>query len=161
VAELLLATTHRFRVQLLKAAGPTGAPDQLGDGGFQECTGLEAEMDVSEYAEGGRTDGVLQRVGRAKWPRLVLKRGLLHAADGEVDPALWTWFADVVAGVRPVRRYDGVVDVMGAEQRVVARWAFRRALPAKIVGPQLNARTGDVAVEELQLVHEGLRLVTS
>lgn len=161
MGDLSLATTHRFRVQLVKVAGPAGTPDRLGDGGFQEVTGLEAEMDVSEYAEGGRTDGVVQRVGRAKWPRLVLKRGLLHPADGRVDPALWTWFADVVGGVRPVRRYDGVVEVLGVEQRVVARWAFRRAVPAKIVGPQLNARTGDVAVEELHLAHEGLRLATT
>jgi phage tail-like protein len=41
---------------------------------------------------------------------------------------------------------------------VAATWTFDRGLPAKIGGPQLNARTGEVAIEELTIVHEGLRL---
>jgi len=60
--------------------------------------------------------------------------------------------------VLPLRRYDGVVEVHDETGRVVAKWTFDRGLPAKIVGPQLNARTGEVAVEELQIAHEGLRL---
>ena len=37
-------------------------------------------------------------------------------------------------------------------------WSFERGLPLKVVGPSLNARTGDIAVEELHIAHEGLRL---
>jgi phage tail-like protein len=40
----------------------------------------------------------------------------------------------------------------------VARWTFLRALPSKVSGPALNAKTGEIAIEELHLVHEGLRL---
>jgi phage tail-like protein len=46
-----------------------------------------------------------------------------------------------------------------AHTSVVARWAFVRGLPAKVTGPQLNARTGEIAIEELHILHEGLRLV--
>jgi phage tail-like protein len=42
--------------------------------------------------------------------------------------------------------------------REVARWTFLRALPSKVSGPSLNAKTGEIAIEELHLVHEGLRL---
>ncbi|MGW3668114.1 phage tail protein [Streptomyces sp. NPDC005141] len=159
----VLATAYRFRVTFTPPGGglpDPSTPSGLGTGGFQECTGLEVEMDVSEYAEGGRNDGVIQRAGRMKVARLVLKRGMVIGGTGKVVPELWTWIADVTGGVRPIRRYDGLVQLLGPEQQVAAGWAFRRALPAKVVGPQLNARTGEVAIEELTLAHEGLRMVT-
>jgi hypothetical protein len=43
-------------------------------------------------------------------------------------------------------------------RRIQAVWAFDRGLPLKIVGPALNAKTGEIALEELHIVHEGLRL---
>jgi phage tail-like protein len=115
-------------------------------------------MDVAEYLEGGRNNGVIQRAGRAKVARVVLKRGMLHPADGTVKTELWDWFQDVVDGVRPLRRYDGTILVLDADGNPVATWTFLRGLPAKLVGPQLNARTGEVAIEELQIAHEGLRM---
>jgi phage tail-like protein len=161
------ARTFRFRVTLspsppvppapgARPAPAAGAP--LGNGAFQECSGLDLEMDVGEYVEGGRNNGVLQRVGRAKVARITLRRGMLHPAGGTVNTELWRWFQDVVDGVRPLRRYDGTVEVLDEDRRAAATWTFVRGLPAKIVGPQLNARTGEVAIEELQIAHEGLRL---
>jgi len=88
----------------------------------------------------------------------VLKRGMFASAGGQVDSQLWQWFQDVVSGVRPIRRYDGTIEVLGEAQVPVAKWTFTRGLPAKLVGPQLNAKTGDVAIEELHIAHEGLRL---
>ena len=64
----------------------------------------------------------------------------------------------MVGGVRPVRRYDGTVVVQDQQRRPMAVWLFSAAVPAKLVGPQLNARTGEIAVEELHLAHQGLRL---
>lgn len=131
---------------------------RLGDGGFAECTGLEVEMDVQELLVGGRNDGVVRRVGRGKYQNIVLKRGMLFAHGGAANAELWRWLQDVVAGVRPVARYDGIVEVIDVGDDVVARWSFRRGLPSKIAGPQLNARTGEIAIEELHIAHEGLTL---
>lgn len=65
----------------------------------------------------------------------------------------------MVSGVRPVRRYDGVVTVRPpAGDSPLAVWQFVRGLPLKVAGPTLNAQTGEIAVEELHIVHEGLRL---
>lgn len=157
MADLLLATTFRFRVTLTSSGGD--GPTQLGDGAFQECSGLDVEMDISEVAEGGRNNAVFLRAGRAKFTKLTLKRGLFHPADGTAPTELWKWFQDVVDGVRPLRRYDGTVEVLGADELVVATWAFTRGLPSKLTGPQLNAKTGEVAIEEMQIAHEGLRMV--
>lgn len=138
--------------------------DVIGDGGFQECSGLQIEMDIQQIHEGGRNDGVVQQVGRAKYQNLVLKRGMLYNSSDKLSSDLWEWLQSVLTGVRPVPRYDGLIKVFGHRSgssgpQVVASWEFERALPAKITGPQLNAKSGDVAIEELHLAHEGLRLV--
>ncbi len=153
----LLLTTFRFEVTLDRAAG-FEEPGRLGNGGFQEVSGLEIEMDVAEYEEGGRNDGVIQRIGRAKYQPLVCKRGMFAPADGDADQDLWQWFQDLVSGVRPVRRYNGTVIVQDQAGSPMATWRFIRAVPSKIVGPQLNAKSGDIAIEELHLTHEGLHL---
>jgi phage tail-like protein len=165
-----LLRSFRFKVQLRKspkaASGsqnpsdsPSGTP--LGDGGFQECSGLEIEMDIEEYLEGGRNDGVIKRAGRAKYSPLVLKRGMFYGASGEVNRDVWTWIQDVVSGTRPIARYDGIVQVMSVGDDVAATWVFDRGLPSRVRGPELNAKTGEIAIEELHIAHEGLRLVRS
>jgi phage tail-like protein len=155
----LLGLAFRFRVTFTPTPDADPAAPVLGTGGFVECTGLDVEMDVTEYPEGGRNDAVVQRAGRAKFTRLVLRRGMVHTPPGRVIPEFWLWLADTVSGVRPIRRYTVRVDVLGAgPDVVVASWTARRALPARLVGPQLNARTGEVLMEELQLAHEGLSM---
>ena len=177
MAETFLLTGFRFEVKLLRApdivagrqqppggdagySAPTGGTE-IGTGGFQECSGLEIEMDVQEYIEGGRNNGTVRRVGRGKYQPLLLKRGLFFRKDGEgqVDPQLWLWIQKILDGERPVPRYDGLVHVMGQDKTVRASWMFDRGLPAKIRGPELNAKTGEIAIEELTIAHEGLRLL--
>ncbi len=163
-----LLRSFRFQVTLRKSRmaesgsqasndSPAGTP--LGDGGFQECSGLEVEMDVQEYLEGGRNDGVIRRAGRAKYTNIVLKRGMFLGGLGGVNRDLWQWIQGVVAGVRPIARYDGIIQVMNVGNEVAATWVFDRGLPAKIRGPELNAKTGEIAIEELHIAHEGLRLI--
>ena len=158
----LLVRAFRFAVTLSRSGGGA-AGAQLGDGGFQECSGLDIEMDVQELVEGGRNDGVVKRVGRAKFQPLVLKRGMFFAKPGErANAELWTWLQSIVGGETPVTRYDGTVDVLDVgNDDIVARWQFDRGLPARLVGPQLNGRTGEIAIEELHIAHEGLRLEAS
>jgi phage tail-like protein len=160
-----VVTLRRSAQAVSGASGVGNAPppkpsgELLGDGGFQECTGLEIEMDVQELQEGGRNDGVIQRVGRGKYGRITLKRGMLYGADRKVDGALWGWLQGILTGTRPVPRYDGTIQLMSEDHTaVLATWTFDRGLPAKITGPQLNAKSGDIAVEELHIAHEGLRL---
>jgi phage tail-like protein len=173
VADTLL-TAFRFEIKLLRSANviagrqqlagagqgyspPQGA-SELGNGGFQDCTGLEIEMDVQEYMEGGRNNGTVRRVGRGKYQPVVLKRGMFFGSDS-ANTDLWHWMQRILNGERPVPRYDGIVHVMGADGRLRATWMFDRGLPTKIRGPELNAKTGEVAIEELTIAHEGLRLL--
>jgi len=59
--------------------------------------------------------------------------------------------------VVPVVRYDGSIRVID-QGRVIATWTFVRGLPARLRGPELNAKTGEIAIEELHIAHEGLML---
>ena len=69
----------------------------------------------------------------------------------------WMWIQGGVSGERPVARYDGQIKVMSSGDNVSATWVFDRGLPMKVRGPELNAKTGEVAIEELHIAHEGLR----
>lgn len=163
-----LLRAFRFQIKLRKSAtaaagsgsldeSPSGSP--LGDGAFQECSGLEIELDIQELSEGGRNDGTIRRVGRAKYSNIVLKRGMFYRGSDGVNRELWNWLQSIASGERPVPRYDGIIDVMSVGDDVAATWVFSRGLPAKVRGPELNGRTGEIAIEELHIAHEGLRLV--
>lgn len=184
MADTLILPAFRFEVKLLRSPdimagsqqppgagagynppvgdqvlGGTGSADW--QGAFQECAGLEIEMDIQEYQEGGRNNGTVRRVGRAKYQPIVLKRGMFYASDGDaqVNLELWHWMQRIINGERPVARYDGVISVMSADGTVRASWMFDRGLPAKIRGPELNGKSGEIAIEELSIAHEGLRLL--
>lgn len=173
-----LLRAFNFRVRLVRAAqaGPprprTGAKPKpslalagtpLVDGGFAECTGLDVDVDLQEINEGGRNDRTIRRLGRLRTSNIVLKRGMVvPAAPGVADGRLWSWVLGVVAGSRPVARYDGIIEVLGPAggqlAPALATWRFTRGLPAKISGPRLDARTGEIALEELHIAPERLWL---
>lgn len=157
--DVFLLQTFKFQVTLTRV-DPGSDNATIGDGAFSECSGLQLEADIKEHLEGGRNDGVIRRVGRVKLVPLVLKRGMFSTkADRPADSALWDWLTSMVSGVLPVRRYNGTVEVMDPTLQVArATWTFDRGLPMKVLGPTLNARTGEVAIEELHIAHEGLRL---
>jgi phage tail-like protein len=153
-----LLQNFKFGVTLTRST-PGARDSTLGDGSFAECSGLQLEADVREFLEGGRNDGVVRRVGRVKLVPLVLKRGMFSA--GPRDPAntaLWDWLTSMVSG-SGVRRYNGDITLFSPDVSVShATWTFERGLPIKVLGPTLNAKTGDIAIEELHIAHEGLRL---
>jgi phage tail-like protein len=118
-------------------------------GGFSECSGLEMSLDVEEYKEGGNNGVTLRFPSRVKWANLRLKRGMAIADD------LWLWHYGFVQG-KVVRR-DGVVTLQDEQQNPVKVWSFTRGLPVKWTGPSLNASQNQLAIEELEIAHEGLK----
>lgn len=121
-------------------------------GGFSECSGLEMSLDVEEYREGGANGTVRKFPTRVKWTNLRLRRGMANADD------LWNWHYGFVEG--KAKRRDGVVVLQNDLHVPVKVWSFTRGLPIKWTGPSLNAAQSQVAVEELEIGHEGLKLWT-
>lgn len=117
--------------------------------GFSECTGLESGFQVEEYREGGDNGVTRKFPSRAASGNLKLRRGVVAADD------LWQWHLSFIEG-RGKRR-DGTVVLQDSRQRPVRVWHFIRAMPVKWSGPGLHAAQGQVAIEELEIAHEGIR----
>ena len=146
----------RFKLSLYSAEESEVPNEVLCDGAFSEVTGLEATMKQRSIDEGGRNYGQIQRAGPTSFGTLTLKRGLTSVDHLE------TWF-DVVArreafGFRMTGRLELIDGERGGEDSVVLTWNIRNALPIKLKGPDLSATATAVAVEELQIVHEGLTI---
>lgn len=165
MSDVFLLPAFRFSVTLTRVTdkpdSSSGKPQVLDSlGQFAECSGLELEADVKEYLEGGRNDGVIRQVGRVKLSPIVLKRGMFSAdAHTAANGDLWAWLTSMVSGALPIARYDGRIQIWSPGVRTpLATWTFDRGLPQKVAGPTLNAKTGEIAIEELHIVHQGLRM---
>ena len=110
---------------------------------------MGAELEVTAYPEGGMNDFVHQLPVRHSWGRIVLKRGLL------VDTALWRWYQAGLSQSLGARR-DGTVILMTPLGLPAVAWNFRRGLAAKWTGPTFDAMRDAVAIESLEIAHEGL-----
>lgn len=126
---------------------------------FSEVSGLEMSMEIEEHAVGGINDTLLKFPGRVKWNNLVMKRGLLAKRDPLDKSDLWTWYESYLNGVGV--RKDGIIVLLDEQRRPKVTWSFRRGLPLRWTGPSLNAGQSQVAVESIEIAHEGLRLVRS
>lgn len=147
-------TSYRFIVTL--DAGDAYLPPAqalliplFASGGFQEVTGLGAELEVTAYPEGGVNEFVHQLPVRHSWGRIVLKRGLL------VNPALWNWYQAGLTQSLGARR-DGTVILLTPDGIPAVAWNFRGGLAAKWTGPAFDAMRDAVAVESLEIAHQGL-----
>ena len=125
--------------------------DNVTRGAFSEVGGLTADGDSVDYREG--TDlqsNVRKLMGLRKYANITLKRGYTQ------DRQLWSWYTNVMNGV-PDRRNVTIV-LMNERREPVLRWHAENAWINKIEGPALKASSNDVAMESLELVHEGLSL---
>lgn len=128
-----------------------GVSDRVCGAAFAECDGLEMTMDVKTVREGGGNGRQIRLAGPVGFGTLTLKRGMTPTFD------LWDWFTGVMRDAR--LRADATVVVFAADgQTERARFVLSRCLPVKLKAPVLNAKDGMVAIEEMQLAYETLRL---
>lgn len=124
--------------------------DGLTVAGFSECSGLSSETAVIEYREGSDPSHVRKLIGLRKFTNIVLKRGLTANRD------LWQWHQSTARGT-PDRR-SGAIVLLDDERNAVARFRFVEGWIAKWVGPSLKASGNEIAIETIEIVHEGLEL---
>jgi len=152
-----LLTVYNFEVHLI----PSGLPGDLGlmrdpKGAFSEVTGLEITLEQTSLREGGYHEGARQLVGRTTHPPLVLKRGM------SLDSGFWQWIQSCLNGTYPLPYIGGAVLVFGPGadrlSTMPAVWRFTNGIATKVTGAALAAAgASSVPIEELHVVHEGLR----
>jgi phage tail-like protein len=119
---------------------------------FTEVSGFDSTIDVIEYREGGDNTTLRKLPGMTKYSNIVLKWGITD------EMSLYKWHRDAVEG-EPEFRKSGSIVLLDRAGEEVARWNFVRAWPTKYDGPDLNAEGTDVAIETLELAHEGVERV--
>ncbi len=127
--------------------------------GFSEISGLEANMEIESYEAGGLNGGALRFPGRIKWSNLVFKRGVLAQRDFGDTSDFWTWLQSFLNG-QGVRK-DGTISLLDETQSPQIVWGWKRGLPVKWTGATLNAQQSQIAIEQLEVAHEGLSLIWS
>ena len=125
--------------------------DGIARASFQEASGLDSTIDVTEYREGGNANpSVCKLPARSKYSNITLKWGVTD------DPELWKWHLQWVKGDPAAKRKNGSIVLLDRTGKEKVRWNFINAWPTKWTGPSFNAKGNDVAIETLEIAHEGL-----
>ncbi|HEX8275582.1 MAG TPA: phage tail protein [Longimicrobiaceae bacterium] len=121
-------------------------------GGFSDVSGLGTEVKYSEYRNGNERFNTVRKVPNThSVDDVTLKRGLVGSED------LWAWLRGVRDGTADPRNV--IIQLLDEARRPVVTWSLRNAQPKKWTGPTLAAKGGgEVSMEELSLVHEGLEM---
>ena len=120
--------------------------------GFSEVTGLTQENQAIEYRDGSFLEqSPLKMPGQRKYANVVLKRGVVK---GDNDYANWL----TTVKLNTVERRDLIISLLNEEHQPVMVWKVMRAVPVKVEGPQLKASGNEVAIESIEVAHEGLEL---
>lgn len=141
-------TTFNFKVLIQVDRGtPLCAAE------FAECDGLEMTLEVKTIREGGANGRQIHLAGPVSYGQLTLKRGMTS------DFGLWRWFERVNRD-RGLRG-SGEVAVLSpdAGRAEEVRFKLEGCLPVKLKAPALNAKDGQIAIEEMQMAYESLTLV--
>ena len=117
-------------------------------GGFTEVSGLESQIEMESYREGGVNGYTHQLPSSVNHANVVLRRGLTAVST------LWNWYDNTARGV--IQRRNGTIVLLDRRQIPVMWWNFRNALPVRWTGPTFNASSDEVGFESLELAHEGL-----
>ncbi len=121
-------------------------------GAFQGCSGLGGELEVTSYPEGGRNDYVHQLPLRHSWGRITLVRGIAR------DPVLFAWYEAGLFGSLGARR-DGTIIMLSRNNIPTMIWTFTGGLAARWTGPEFDAEKNGLAIERLEIAHQGLKCI--
>jgi phage tail-like protein len=135
------------------SSGGSNTQFQVCSGSFAECTGLEATMEPKTIKEGGRNYGAAQRAGGTTFATVVLKRGISSNQN------MYQIFNTLSTGTF-APRMQVTINVFDVDGTAVMAWQLDKAMPVKYKFSDLNAKSAEIGIEELHLVHEGLWSVT-
>jgi phage tail-like protein len=117
---------------------------------FHEAGGLDSSVEVIEHREGGENITTRKLPGQVKFSAISLKWGMSDDTD------LYQWHRQWVDGDPAAARKNGSIVLLDRQGQEKARWNFFNAWPSKWTGPSFNAESNDIAIEALELAHEGL-----
>ena len=118
---------------------------------FREAGGLDSSISVIEYREGGENIVNRKLPGQLKFSNVTLKWGMSDDTD------LYDWHRQWATGDPAAARKNGSIVLLDRQGQEQARWNFFSAWPSKWTGPSFSAESSDIAIESLEIAHEGLQ----
>ncbi|MFN0085527.1 MAG: phage tail protein [Blastocatellia bacterium] len=122
--------------------------DGITNAGFSECSGLNIENTPIEYREGNDDITPHKQPGLMKYGNITLKRGITK------NPELVTWLKTVMDG--DIERRSVSILLENEQHQDPVRWNLREAWACKWTGPDLKANASEIAIESLEICHEGV-----
>jgi len=120
--------------------------------GFTEVSGLDVETEIVEYRDGASPEySKIKMPGMQKFSNITLKRGTF-ATDNEY----YDWWNTVK--LNTIERRDITISLLNEEHEPVVVWKVKNAWPAKVQSTDLKADGNEVAIETMEIVHEGLTI---
>ncbi|MDH5181418.1 MAG: phage tail protein [Gammaproteobacteria bacterium] len=147
-------TTFNFEVIFIN---PDDKETPVCEAEFSECDGLEMSIEPKTIREGGNNGQQVHLAGPTSYGQLSLKRGMTKRRNkGAYD--LWRWFEEVQKN--PGLRLNGEVIMYSSvrmdKKEVSAKFKLIKCMPVKLKAPALNAKEGQVAIEEMQIAYESV-----
>ena len=126
-------------------------PNSLLAAGFSEVTGMNGEIQVVEYREGNfKGQNTHKQPGLAKYGNVTFKKGVVLNLD------FYKWFKSGVDG--DITRINLSILLCDEQHNEKVRYTLSNAWPVKFVGPDLKAAANEIAIQSLEIAHEGLRI---
>lgn len=131
---------YRFKVTI----------DEIEAADFTEASGLTVQKEVLEYQEGGENTRHHKLVGATRFSNIVLRRGT------STSTSLFDWIKQTIDGV--VKRKNGSIIAVTRKGDPIARWDFKNAWPCRYEGPQFRGGESELAIELIELAHDGFEM---
>ncbi|MBO7059500.1 phage tail protein [Fibrobacter sp.] len=122
---------------------------------FQEVTGLDAQSEEIKYRVGNsKVYSVVKMPGLIKYSNVTMKKGIFKG-----DNKFWEWFNQIKQNT--IKRIDITISLLDEADAPAMTWTLKNAWPTKISGYELKAEGNEVAVESIEIVHEGMTISNS
>lgn len=119
---------------------------------FSEVSGLNVETQMLEYRDGLSPEySTIKMPGMQKVGNLTMKRGVFKA-----DADYYKWWNSV--SLNTIERRDIIISLLDENHEPVITWKIKNAWPSKVESPSLKANGNEIAIESIELVHEGLTI---
>jgi phage tail-like protein len=141
------AVNGRFKVTLDDQSGG-------GEAWFHEAHGLEMTMDTLEYRQGGE-QAPRKLAGPPKYQNIVLARGITTSTK------FFDWVKKCAnnAASGDIQRAGGTIALVDQAGADIIAWTFERGFPCRYAGPKMSSADGGLALETIEIAHEGLQIV--
>jgi phage tail-like protein len=129
--------------------------DSQNTSSFSEVSGLTAEAEAIEYRGGAAVALTVQKIpGLRKFGNVTLKRGIMPSVAGA---GLYEWYNTIQAVT--VQRRSVTISLLNEEHKPAMTWTIESAWPVKLEGPGFNATGNEIALETVEIAHEGVKVI--